>query len=153
VTIYLPQAEVTYQLKMKNSRTVFSEIKKKAGSFPFNLRSLEDEKRARMGIGEAVQHGLLRPLEVVYTPADTYVAAFHFTIALLSGGPALLTHPPVWYSADKLKTEKELQDETIKELLTKKLRDSKKKNKKKAAAPESEEKAEAEGAEPEEDKE
>jgi len=154
VTIYLPQADVTYQLKMKNSRTIFSEIKRKAGSFPFNLRALEDEKRARMGIGEAVQHGLLRPLEVVYTPADTYVAAFHFTIALLAGGPALLTHPPVWYSADKLKTDKEVKDEAIKELLTKKLRDGKKKKNKKAAAAEGEEKAEEEKTEEaEEDKE
>lgn len=66
VTVYLPNAEVTYQLKMKNSRTIFTEIKKKAGAFPFTLRVLEDEKRARMGITEAVQHGLLRPLEVVY---------------------------------------------------------------------------------------
>ncbi|KZP00574.1 proliferation-associated protein 1 [Calocera viscosa TUFC12733] len=142
VTVYLPQPEVTYQLKMKSSRTVFSEIKRKAGSFPFNLRILDDEKRAPLGILEPVQHGLLRPLEVVYTPADTFVATFHFTIALLAGGPALLTHPPVWYSTDKLKTEKELQDETIKELLTKKLRDGKKKKTKKAAAADGEEKEE-----------
>ncbi|EJU04924.1 Creatinase/aminopeptidase [Dacryopinax primogenitus] len=148
VTIYLPQVEVTYQLKMKNSRTIFSEIKRKASSFPFNLRILEDEKRARMGISEAVQHGLLRPLEVVYTPADTFVAGFHFTIALLAGGPALLTHPPVWYSADKLKTEKEVKDEAMKELLTRKLRENNKKKNRKAASADEEK---AEDAEKEEE--
>jgi hypothetical protein len=66
---------------MKTSRTIFSEIQKKvrfrpfgrhssrvlienrgvimnqAGAFPFTLRCLEDEKRARMGVQEAVQHG------------------------------------------------------------------------------------------------
>ena len=36
-----------------------------AGAFPFTLRSLEEEKRARMGVQEAVQHGLLTPYDVV----------------------------------------------------------------------------------------
>jgi hypothetical protein len=42
---------------MKTSRAVFSEIQKKAGAFPFTLRALDDEKRARMGVAEAVTHG------------------------------------------------------------------------------------------------
>lgn len=49
---------------MKNSRAVFSEVQKKAGAFPFNIRSLEDEKRSRMGLQEAVQHSLVKPYEV-----------------------------------------------------------------------------------------
>lgn len=56
---------MTYQLKMKNSRMVFTEVQKKAGSFPFNIRILEDEKRARMGLQEAVQHSLVKPYEVM----------------------------------------------------------------------------------------
>ena len=51
------RGDVNYQLKMKTSRAVFSEIQKKAGAFPFTLRALEDEKRARMGVQEAVAHG------------------------------------------------------------------------------------------------
>lgn len=51
---------------MKTSRAVFSEVQKKAGPFPFNVRVLEDEKRARMGLQEAVQHSLVKPYEVVY---------------------------------------------------------------------------------------
>jgi len=50
---------------MKNSRAVFTEVQKKAGSFPFNIRVLEDEKRARMGLQEAVQHNLVKPYEVM----------------------------------------------------------------------------------------
>lgn len=69
-----------------------------------------------------------------YTPSNTFVAAFHFTIALLPAGPILLTHPPVWYKPELVKTEKELEDPELKELLTKKLREPKKKDKKKAAA-------------------
>jgi hypothetical protein len=51
---------------MKTARAVFSEVQKKAGPFPFNVRVLEDEKRARMGLQEAVQHSLVKPYEVVY---------------------------------------------------------------------------------------
>ncbi|KAG1871917.1 peptidase M24, structural domain-containing protein [Suillus tomentosus] len=130
-TIYQKDSSVTYQLKMKNSRAVFSEVQKKAGAFPFNVRALEDEKRARLGLQEAVQHGLIKPYEVVYTPANTFVAAFHFTIALVPAGPLLLTHPPVWYKPELVKAEKELEDDELKSLLTKSLRESRK-NKKKA---------------------
>jgi hypothetical protein len=65
-TIFQRESTVTYQLKMKNSRAVFSEVQKKAGAFPFNIRSLEDEKRSRMGLQEAVQHGLVKPYEVMF---------------------------------------------------------------------------------------
>lgn len=50
---------------MKNSRAIFSEVQKKAGAFPFNVRALEDEKRGRLGLQEAVQHGLIKPYEVM----------------------------------------------------------------------------------------
>lgn len=65
-TIYQRASDVTYLLKMKTSRAVFSEVQKKAGAFPFTVRVLDDEKRARMGLSEAVQHGLVRPFEVLY---------------------------------------------------------------------------------------
>jgi len=140
-TIYQKDSTVTYQLKMKTSRLIFSEVQKKAGAFPFNIRVLEDEKKARLGLQEAVQHALVKPYDVVYTPSGTFVAAFHFTIALLPAGPSLITHPPVWYKPELVKTEKELVDEELKELLTKPLREDKKKAKKAAK------KAEAAGAE------
>ncbi|KAH9945154.1 proliferation-associated protein 1 [Epithele typhae] len=125
-TIYQKDSTVTYQLKMKTSRAVFSEVQKKAGAFPFNIRCLEDEKRSRLGLQEAVQHGLVKPYEIIYTPANTPVAAFHFTIALLPGGPSMITSPPVWYKPELVKTEKTLEDGELKELLTKPLRESKK---------------------------
>jgi hypothetical protein len=62
------------------------------------------------------------------------VAAFHFTIALLPGGPSLITHPPSWYKPELVKTEKELEDEELKGLLSKNLRENKKSKKKKAKA-------------------
>jgi hypothetical protein len=77
-------------------------------------------------------------------PAGSFVAAFHFTLALLPAGPVLISQPPVWYSPDKVKSEKELEDPVLKELLGKKLRETKKKNKSKKA--EGEEGAEGEKA-------
>jgi len=151
---------VTYQLKAKNSRAVFSEVQKKAGSFPFNIRTLEDEKRARMGLQEAVQHSLVKPYEVMYvsivslssvciyqvnhpsyTPTNTFVAAFHFTIVLLPGGPTLITNPPIWYKPELVKAEKEVEDEELKALLARNLRENRKSKKKaqKAAGEEAKE--------------
>lgn len=60
------------------------------------------------------------------------MAQFHFTIALLPGGPSLISHPPVWYKPELVKTEKELEDTELKETLSKKLRENKKSKKKKA---------------------
>lgn len=131
-TIYQRDSTVTYQLKMKNSRAVFSQVQQKAGAFPFNIRALDDEKRARMGLQEAVQHSLVKTYDVIYTPANTFVAAFHFTIAILPNGPSLITHPPIWYKPELVKTDKELEDEELKELISKPLRESKKDKKKKA---------------------
>lgn len=51
---------------MKTSRAIFSEVQKKAGAFPFNIRCLEDEKKARLGLQEAVQHALVKPYDVMY---------------------------------------------------------------------------------------
>ncbi len=64
-TIYQKDSNVTYQLKMKTSRAVFTEVQKKAGAFPFNIRSLDDEKKARLGLQEAVQHALVKPYDVM----------------------------------------------------------------------------------------
>ncbi|WWD22114.1 DNA-binding protein, 42 kDa [Kwoniella shandongensis] len=103
-SIYKRATDVNYQLKMKTSRAVFSEIQKKAGVFPFTLRALDDEKRARMGVQEAVSH-----------------------VALLPAGPLLLSPNPV---CDKISSSKSLQDEELQSLIAQPLRAPKKKSKK-----------------------
>jgi curved DNA binding protein len=77
----------TYQLKMATSRKIFSEVQKVAGAFPFNLSVLEDEKKARMGIQECVNHNLVTPFEVLYDGKDGAVTAqIFFTAAINSKG-------------------------------------------------------------------
>ena len=80
-----------------------------------------------------------------YTPSNTFVATYHFTIALLPNGPSLITQPPVWYKPELVKTEKELEDEEFKSLLARNLRVGKK-AKKAAAAAASTSKTEGEAA-------
>jgi hypothetical protein len=53
-------------------------------------------------------------------------------MALLPGGPTLITHPPIWYKPELVKTDKELEDEELKTLLAQPLRENKKAKKKKA---------------------
>jgi len=118
-TVFQRISGTTYQPKLKTSRAALSEVAKKAGYFPFNVRSLEDEKKARMGLLPAEKHGVVRPYEVTYTHKDAFVAAFMYTVLVTADGPVLLTHPSVWYSDDKLKTEKQLEDEDFKKLLEK----------------------------------
>jgi hypothetical protein len=66
-----------------------------------------------------------------YTPANTFVAGFHFTIALLPNGPTLVTHPPSWFKPELVKSDKDLVDEELKTLLNKSLREGKKNKKSK----------------------
>jgi hypothetical protein len=51
-------------LKLKTSRLVYNEISQTFGSFPFPLRALSDEKKAKMGIIECTNHSLVSPYEV-----------------------------------------------------------------------------------------
>ena len=79
-TIYKREPDQVYQLKMKASRgnkvgvwnkntnlalAVFSEVEKKFDTMCFNLRALADEKKAKMGINECVNHGLITPFPVL----------------------------------------------------------------------------------------
>lgn len=121
----------TYLLKMATSRKVFSEIQKKAGAFPFNLRALEDEKRARMGVQECANHGLLTPFEVLVDSVSGAVTAqVFFTAAVNAKGAIRLTPAPTWYTADEVRSDKQVNDPELKALLSSSVRQTKKKNKK-----------------------
>lgn len=126
-TVY-KRTDHTYILKLATARKVYSEIQKKAGAFPFTLRTLEDEKRARLGVQESVQHSLLTPFDVSVDKSDEIVSQFFFTIAITKNGPVKITHSPNWFNVNKVKSEKEADEET-KQLLSKPLR-PKKNNKK-----------------------
>ena len=41
-------------------------MSKQSGSMPFNLRNMEDERKARMGVVECVTHKLIEPFQVLF---------------------------------------------------------------------------------------
>ncbi|ANB11096.1 Map2p [Sugiyamaella lignohabitans] len=129
-TVY-KKADITYQLKLRTSRATFSEVQKKAGSFPFSLRSLDDAKKARMGLQECQNHGLIIPYEVFYEKEGQTVVQFFTTIALTKTGTIKFAGP-VTPDFAKIKTDKKVTDESVLDVLSKPLKASKK-NKKKAA--------------------
>ena len=65
ITVY-KKTEDTYMLKMKTSREFYSKVSKQFGTMPFNLRSMEEEKKARMGVVECVTHKLIEPFQVLF---------------------------------------------------------------------------------------
>mmetsp|Transcript_6631 Transcript_6631/g.10015 ORF Transcript_6631/g.10015 Transcript_6631/m.10015 type:complete len:388 (+) Transcript_6631:98-1261(+) len=90
-TVYKRNVDRTYNLKMKASRAMFSEISKKFPTLPFSLRSLEDERQAKLGVRELVQHELIAPYPVLYERADDHVVHVKFTVLLLPSGTTKIT--------------------------------------------------------------
>ncbi|BGP38573.1 hypothetical protein JCM10450v2_002522 [Rhodotorula kratochvilovae] len=134
-TTIFSKTQSTYLLKMKTSRATFSEISTKAGSFPFTLRIMEDETRARMGVKECVQHNLVRGYDLLTTEKPENLSAQVFiTFTVTKTGAARLSSAPVFYAADKVQSDVELSDKT-KETLARPLK-AKPQKKKKAAAEE-----------------
>jgi len=131
-SIYSKTGTTKYSLKMKASRTVYSEITNKAGQFPFTLRILEEETKARLGVGECVQHGLLKAYEPLALDKSTDLAAqILVTFALTKTGIVKFSHAPTWYSTEVVKPDAEvIKNEELKALLAKPLKAVKKKTKK-----------------------
>ncbi|RUP25699.1 hypothetical protein BC936DRAFT_138816 [Jimgerdemannia flammicorona] len=132
------KTDTRYELKMKTSRAVLKELNTKFGQFPFPLRDLEDEKKARMGILECAKHHLVLPYEVLYDKEDAFVAQFLATILLTKNGTLKVTSPP--FDQSIVQSDKSLKNETLIALLATSLKP--KKNKKKAVEGEAEKKEE-----------
>jgi curved DNA binding protein len=113
-TIY-KKTDIRYQLKMAASRAVLSEIQTKAGSFPFSLRDLEDERKARMGIVECAKHQTVLPHDVVYEREGAFVAQYLTTLFVTKKGNVMVTNPR--FDAVQVQTEKTVKDEEINKIL------------------------------------
>lgn len=89
-TIYKRAVDKNYHLKMKASRFIFSEISQKFPIMPFSARALE-EKRARLGLVECVNHDLLQPYPVLHEKPGDLVAHIKFTVLLMPNGSDRVT--------------------------------------------------------------
>ncbi|XP_073971944.1 proliferation-associated protein 2G4 [Rhodnius prolixus] len=114
VSVY-KKTDETYQLKLKASRTFYSEVRDKHGSMPFTLRSFTDEKKARMGVNECVSHKLIEPFQVLYEKPSEIVVQFKFTVLLMPNGPHRITGLP--FESELYKSEYSIDDPEIKSVL------------------------------------
>jgi len=130
VTIY-KKTDETYMLKMKTSREFYSKVSKQYGSMPFNLRTMEDEKKARMGVVECASHRLVEPFQVLYEKEGEHVAQFKFTVLLMPNGPQKITGLP--FEEELYKSEFTIEDLEIQKLLKTSANPKAAKKKKKAA--------------------
>merc|ERR1712096_379426 len=135
-TVFKRNPEIIYQLKMKASRATYSEITKKHNSMCFNLRTLEDEKRSKMGIVECVKHEVCTPFPVMYEKEGEFVAQFKYTTLLMPNGPLRITQN--FYDPSVVSSESEVTNPEMKTLLatsiSRKAKKNQAKKKKKKAA-------------------
>lgn len=128
-TIYKKTDEI-YQLKMKASRVLYSDINKKFFNMPFTLRALENEQKARMGVVECVKHKLLEPYSVLFDKDNEVIAQFKFTVLLMPSGSHKITG--LSFDPTICESEYSIQDESLKILLTKGVSNKTAKKKKKS---------------------
>ncbi|KAG5450604.1 Proliferation-associated protein 2G4 [Clonorchis sinensis] len=125
-TIY-KKNETLYQLKMKSSRQLHSEIASKFLAYPFNIRALEDLKKARLGITECAKHDVVQALPVYCEKDDEFVAQFRFTVLLMPNGPMRITGFP--FDASVYKSEFKPRDAEVKDILLQPIKTQNKKKK------------------------
>lgn len=132
-TLFKRNVDKTYSLRMKASRAFFSEVQKNASTMPFTLRTVEDERQAKLGVKECVQHDLLTPYPVLFERPDAFVAHVKLTVLLLPSGTTKVTGlqlPAGLYTSAEEKTV----SEDLKDLLAVEIVKKKKKSKKKKAS-------------------
>jgi len=85
-TVFKRDLAKRYQLKMQASRALLSEVDSNFGAFPFALSQIEDEKHARLGIRECVEHELLVKYPVLFEKAGDLTAQFKLTVLIMPSG-------------------------------------------------------------------
>jgi len=127
--VYKRAIETSYQLKMKASREVFSDLSKRFQTFPFAVRALDSKKRG-MCINECRQHELLKEYPVLESRQDEIVAHFKTTILITANQIEKITglkgvqNPPT----DKSIVTKEAVDACSRSMALKKKAKKKKKS-------------------------
>ncbi|XP_020798171.1 proliferation-associated protein 2G4 [Drosophila serrata] len=114
VSIY-KKSEENYMLKLKASRALLAEVKTKYGNMPFNIRSFEEETKARMGVVECVSHKMIEPFQVLYEKPSEIVAQFKHTVLLMPNGVNLVTGIP--FDVDSYVSEHSIAQEELKDLV------------------------------------
>lgn len=128
-TVYKRAVDTTYQLKMKYSRALLSEINKNHPTFPFTIRDM-DESKTRIGIKECKDHELVHAYPVLWEKQGETLAHFKFTCLLMPTGTIKITGLST--DINQFKSEHSIKDEELLKVLAQGVgKKKKKKNKKK----------------------
>ncbi|KAG5177466.1 peptidase M24, structural domain-containing protein [Tribonema minus] len=109
-TIFKRAIDKKYKLKMNASRNLFNQISVRFPTLPFCLRAFDDERQARLGVKECVNHDLLEPFPVLYGHSGEVIAQAKFTVLLLPSGPSIVAGSLIDYEA--YKSDKTLDEES-----------------------------------------
>jgi len=85
-TVFKRDVAKKYQLKMQASRNLLTEVDQSHAPFPFSLSQITDEKQARLGLKECVEHGLFTKYPVLYEKPGDVVAQFKYTVIIMPSG-------------------------------------------------------------------
>ena len=113
-TVYKRALDREYSLKMKASRSLFSEINKRFPALPFTLRAIEDQRSAKLGMVECLNHELLHEYPVLWEKPGELVAHFKSTVLLMPNGSHVLSTFPL----PEVQTDKKVEDEDIVKLMS-----------------------------------
>jgi len=89
--IYKRALDREYNLRLKASRSVFSEINRKFPTMPFSIGEFDDQRQVRLGIVECLNHGLLHPYPVLHEKSGELVAQVKGTVLLMPSGSDVIT--------------------------------------------------------------
>jgi len=125
--VYKRALDKEYNLKMKASRFVFSEINKRFPTMPFTMRLIEDSGRARLGLTECLSHELLHAYPVLHEKSGSLVAHLKSTVLIMPSNIDQVTSSAL----QECETDKKCEDEEITKILATSLKSKKKKKKNK----------------------
>ncbi|RKP39658.1 proliferation-associated protein 2G4 [Dimargaris cristalligena] len=114
-TTVFKKTDSTYSLKMQTSQVVFREVQQKFAKFPFALRYLSDERKARLGLIECAKSGVVTPYTVYAEKTGALVAQFQMTVLILPTGAERITGS--WFKPESVTSDKALKNQEIIDLL------------------------------------
>ena len=134
-TVFKRNPEKRYQLKSAAAKALLAQVDRDFAAFPFCLRTMEDEKQARLGLKECVEHELFTPCAPVFEKPGDLVAHFQYTVLVMpSGNVTLAAGLPADAVLPTVSSPKALSPELL-ELVNRPLEKKKKKGGAAAGAP------------------
>jgi len=118
-TVFKRSLDKMYNLKLKASRYLLQQVNRKSPVFPFTLRCIDDERQARMGISEMVNHGMVDSYPVLFEKDHEFIAQYKTTVFILPKQtlPAFTPALPEY-----VKSEFTCEDELVKAALASSLK-------------------------------